>query len=102
MADGDTSPLALDPDTMRQLGYRTIDMLVDRITGPPGPVVQAAEPEELRQRLAMAPPEAPAEFEEILEGLERDVLPVRRAHQPSRGTSRSSRARGRGRGRSAT
>ena len=75
MADGDTSPLALDPDTMRQLGYRTIDMLVDRITGPPGPVVQAAEPQELRRRLALAPPEAPAEFEEILEGLERDVLP---------------------------
>ena len=75
MADGDTSPLALDPDTMRQLGYRTIDMLVDRITGPPGPVVQAAEPQELRRRLALEPPEAPAEFEEILEGLERDVLP---------------------------
>ena len=30
--DGD-SPLALDPETMRRLGYRTIDMLVDRIAG---------------------------------------------------------------------
>jgi glutamate/tyrosine decarboxylase-like PLP-dependent enzyme len=75
MADGDTSPLALDPETMRELGYRTIDMLVDRITGPPGPVVHAAAPQELRQRLAMEPPEAPAGFDEILEGLERDVLP---------------------------
>ena len=75
MALGDGSPLALDADTMRRLGYRTIDMLVDRITGPAGPVVRSATPEELRERLAMAPPEAPAEFDEILEGLERDVLP---------------------------
>lgn len=60
---------------MRELGYRTIDMLVERITGPPGPVVQAAPPEALRERLAMEPPEGPAAFEEILEGLERDVLP---------------------------
>src|SRR5213083_2112818 len=69
------SPLALDPETMRQLGYRTIDMLVDRITGPPGPVVRSANPDELRERLTTAPPEAPSAFEEILDGLERDVLP---------------------------
>ena len=41
MARGQESPLALDPETMRRLGYRTVDMLVDRLTGPPGPVVQA-------------------------------------------------------------
>src|SRR5215469_15131865 len=69
------SPLALDADTMRRLGYRTVDMLVDRLLGPPGPVVGAASPDELRTRLAAAPPEAPAAFDEILEGLERDVLP---------------------------
>src|SRR4029077_17640543 len=56
-------------------GYRTIDMLVDRISGPPGPVVRTATPRELHERLAMPPPEAPAPFEEILAGLERDVLP---------------------------
>ena len=75
MAPDDGSPLALDPELMRRLGYRTVDMLVDRITGPAGPVVRSATPEELHQRLSMPPPEDPAAFEEILEGLERDVLP---------------------------
>jgi hypothetical protein len=71
----DGSPLALDAETMRRLGYRTIDMLVDRITGPGGPVVRTADPAELRERLATPPPETPESFEAILEGLERDVLP---------------------------
>src|SRR4051794_6596361 len=75
MALGGGSPLGLDPEVMRELGYRTIDMLVDRISGPAGPVVRSATPEELQQRLAMPPPEDPAAFDEILEGLERDVLP---------------------------
>ena len=72
---GGDSPLALDAESMRRLGYRTVDMLVERLTGPAGPVVRSATPEELHQRLARAPPEGPAEFEEILAGLERDVLP---------------------------
>src|SRR3954469_13181639 len=75
MADGHESPLALDPETMRELGYRTIDMLVDRITGEPGPVVRSQAPGGLRERLTMAPPETPAGFNELLDGLERDVLP---------------------------
>src|SRR3954452_8840531 len=75
MAHGDRSPLGVDPDTMRTLGYRTVDMLVDRMTGPAGPVVRAAAPEVLHERLAMPPPETPTAFEEILAGLERDVLP---------------------------
>src|SRR4051812_36598252 len=61
---------------MRALGYRTIDLLVDRITGDPGPVVRAGAPEELHARLASPPPEEPAAgFDEILATLERDVLP---------------------------
>src|SRR5882672_1043186 len=75
MLPEDGSPLALDPESMRRLGYRTVDMLIDRITGPAGPVVRSATPEELHQRLSMPPPEGPAAFDEILEGLERDVLP---------------------------
>src|SRR5437667_2007437 len=75
MALGSGSPLGLDPELMRQLGYRTIDMLVDRVSGPAGPVVSSATPEELQHRLAMPPPEDPVAFDEILEGLERDVLP---------------------------
>jgi aromatic-L-amino-acid decarboxylase len=71
----ESSPLSLDPEVMRQLGYRTIDMLVERITGPAGPVMRSATPEELHDRLSMPPPEIPVGFDEILEGLERDVLP---------------------------
>jgi hypothetical protein len=56
MAPAGDSPLALDPETMRRLGYRTIDMLVDRITGPAGPVVRAATPTELRARLGDGAP----------------------------------------------
>jgi len=78
----DASSLALDADVMRQLGYRTIDMLVDRITGPQGPVVNAKSPGGLHRRLSMPPPEQPAGFDEILADLERDVLPyvARLAH----------------------
>jgi aromatic-L-amino-acid/L-tryptophan decarboxylase len=75
MDPSDGPSLALDAETMRRLGYRTVDMLVDRLTGPPGRVVRAGSPEELRARLATEPPEEPAGFEEILEGLEQDVLP---------------------------
>jgi aromatic-L-amino-acid decarboxylase len=75
MALGSGSPLGLDPELMRQLGYRTIDMLVDRVSGPAGQVVRSATPEELQQRLGMSPPEDPVAFDEILDGLERDVLP---------------------------
>ena len=75
MRPGDGSPLALDAESMRRLGYRTVDMLVDRIAGPAGPVVRSATPHELHERLAMPPPEGPAAFDEILGDLERDVLP---------------------------
>src|SRR3954451_11735487 len=84
MAHGDRSPLGVDPDTMRTLGYHTVDMLVDRMTGPAGPVVRAAAPEVLHERLAMSPPETPTAFEEILGGRGARRAAVRRADQPSR------------------
>src|SRR4051794_21877846 len=71
----DDSPLAVDAESMRRLGYRTVDMLVDRMSGPAGPVVRSATPDELQARLARVPPEDPVAFEETLAGLERDVLP---------------------------
>jgi len=69
------SPLSLDAESMRQIGYRTIDMLVDRITGPEGPVVRSTTPEELHERISIPPPEEPVAFDDILAGLEADVLP---------------------------
>jgi aromatic-L-amino-acid decarboxylase len=75
MGPQDRPSLAIGAEEMRALGYRTIDLLVDRLTGDPGPVLRAGTPEELRARLASPPPDEPAEFEEILATLERDVLP---------------------------
>src|SRR5205807_3101632 len=71
----DRSPLSVDAETMRRLGYRTVDMLVDRLAGDPGPVVRAGDPVQLRDALSMPPPEQAVPFDAILEQLERDVLP---------------------------
>jgi aromatic-L-amino-acid decarboxylase len=67
-------PLALDKEAMRQLGYRTVDLLVEWLERE-SPPLQRASPAEMRKRLAGPPPEQPEAFETILEGLERDVLP---------------------------
>jgi aromatic-L-amino-acid/L-tryptophan decarboxylase len=69
-------PLGLDPETMRQLGYQTVDMLVDRLSAvAEGPVIRRAGREEMERRLSEPPPEAAQGFEEILERLGEDVLP---------------------------
>ncbi len=75
MSTHEGSPLALDAETMRRLGYRTVDMLVERLTADPGPVVGRIAPQDMLARVAMPPPEEPAGFDEILEGVERDILP---------------------------
>jgi aromatic-L-amino-acid decarboxylase len=67
-------PLALDRETMRQLGYRTVDLLVDWLERE-SPPLRRASPAEMRERLGGPPPEQPEAYEQILEGLERDVLP---------------------------
>src|SRR5438876_5574278 len=67
-------PLALDRETMRELGYRVVDMLVDQ--SPDAPLRRAA-PAEMRERLGGPPPAGPQPFEEVLARLERDVLPYR-------------------------
>jgi len=69
-------PLGLDPETMRQLGYQTVDMLVDRLSGvADGPVIRRSTRPEMEQRLAEPPPEAAQGFDEILDKLGADVLP---------------------------
>src|SRR5207302_274926 len=48
------------------------------------PLGARISPEELRERLALPPPEDPVAFDEILDGLERDVLPfVARISHPA-------------------
>src|SRR6188472_224904 len=69
-------PLGLDSQTMRELGYRTVDLLVERLERERGgPPLRRATPAEMRARLHGPPPDGPQPFEEILAGLDRDVLP---------------------------
>ena len=70
----DRDPLALDPETMRELGYRTVDLLVDRLQRAEPPI-RRASPAEMRERLHGPPPDQPQPFDEILAALDRDVLP---------------------------
>ena len=69
-------PLGLDPETMRRLGYQTVDMLVDRLSAvAEGPVIRRADRPEMERRLREPPPEGAQGFDEILGRLGEDVLP---------------------------
>ncbi len=69
-------PLAVDAETMRAIGYRAIDLLVDRFaTLADQPVIETATKEEMERRLHEAPPEEPVPFETLVERLTTDVLP---------------------------
>jgi aromatic-L-amino-acid/L-tryptophan decarboxylase len=69
-------PLALDPETMRELGYRVVDLLVES-AGADNPPLRRASPAEMRERLSGLPPDGPQPFSDVLRRLERDVLPFR-------------------------
>jgi aromatic-L-amino-acid decarboxylase len=72
----DEDPLGLDPETMRRLGYQTVDLLVDRwVRLREQPVLRRGTPTELARRLTGSPPEGPQGFDSILEQLGSDVLP---------------------------
>ena len=67
--------LALDAETMRRLGYRTVDMLVERLVDGSAPPLTRATPEEMRARLSGPPPTEAQPFDELLRRLDEDVLP---------------------------
>jgi hypothetical protein len=69
-------PLALDRETMREQGYRAVDLLVDRLLAD-GPPLRRATAAEMQERLAGPPPDGPQPLEDVLARLERDVLPFR-------------------------
>jgi glutamate/tyrosine decarboxylase-like PLP-dependent enzyme len=73
MAD---DPLALDADRMREMGYRVVDMLIERIARlPDGPVLQTATRAEMAALLDEPAPEAGRDFGSLLARLDADVLP---------------------------
>ena len=56
-------PLGVDAEAMRALGYRTVDMLVARLTDPSVPPLRRATPAEMRARLSGPPPQDGQDFE---------------------------------------
>ena len=68
-------PLGLDREEMRALGYRTVDALVDWLTDDALPPLRCATPEEMQARLSGPAPAEGEPFEQVLDGLFRDVLP---------------------------
>ena len=70
--------LELDAETMRELGYRVVDVLVERIAGlAEEPVWRGASRAELESRLAGPAPEEGRPFDGLLDRLLADVLPFK-------------------------
>jgi hypothetical protein len=59
---------------MRELGYRTIDLLVDELSNLSAPAVRRGSPGALRAALGGPPPEHPRPWEELLRQVHGDVL----------------------------
>ncbi len=69
------SPFALDPDELRRLGYRAVDLMVEHLTGlPNGPVFQPMAPDERRSLMEQPLPAGPTAPDAILDQIRRDVL----------------------------
>lgn len=61
---------------MRQLGYRVVDLLVDRITNLDAePAWRPGDRAELERTLRRPAPDGPVDFDDILQSLTRDALP---------------------------
>ena len=77
--------LELSPEEMRELGYRVVDLLVDRIAGlPEAPAWRGASRAQMEERLREPPPATGEDLETLLARLERDVLPFAGHHDHPR------------------
>src|SRR3954469_16260588 len=73
----------MSPEAMRALGYRAVDLLVERLADPEAPALRRATPAEMAARLAEPPPPEPSDPALVLERLNADVLPfMNRADHP--------------------
>ena len=82
---GEGNPLDLDAQTMRELGYRAVDLLVDRISNlGETSAWRGASRAQMEERLREPPPESGEELDALLERLGRDVLPFAGHHDHPR------------------
>jgi glutamate/tyrosine decarboxylase-like PLP-dependent enzyme len=83
LGDLDRDPLGLTPEQLRELGYRTIDLLVEQLTDPSIPAMRRFLPGDLRRRLSGPPPTQPRTWPDILRQTADDVLaPMSRLAHP--------------------
>ena len=75
MAADPASPFALDPDELRRLGYRAVDLMVEHLAGlRDGPVFQPMTPDERLAMLEQPLPAGPTSPDAILAQIEGQVL----------------------------
>lgn len=67
-------PLALTPERMRELGYRTVDLLVSQLSDQSTPAMRRGTSSDLVRRLSGPPPTGACEWGQLLNQLEDDVL----------------------------
>src|SRR5947209_490269 len=72
--DTGTDPLALGADEMRELGYRTIDLLVRRLTDEAAPAMRRGARPELSVRIDSSVPNQPRTWSDLLGELDEGVL----------------------------
>ncbi|HWF36079.1 MAG TPA: aminotransferase class V-fold PLP-dependent enzyme [Solirubrobacteraceae bacterium] len=70
----DKDPLGLTAEQMRDLGYRTVDMLVEQLSDRSAPAVRRSGPGELRARLGGGPPGSARAWDDLMRQMEDDVL----------------------------
>ncbi len=71
------SGMEWDPETMRALAYRVVDLVVDRWAGlGQGPAWQGADRSETEPLLREPPPDAPRPAEDVIRRAVTDVLPL--------------------------
>jgi aromatic-L-amino-acid decarboxylase len=79
----DRDPLGSTREAMRDIGYRTVDLLVDQLTDSNIPAMRRASGAELRGRLMAPASDRPRAWDELLDQLDRDVLtPMSRLAHP--------------------
>jgi aromatic-L-amino-acid/L-tryptophan decarboxylase len=73
-ASEDSDPLALTPDQMRELGYQTVDLLVERIADSAMRAMRRGSPEQLAARIGASLPGGGRAWAELLDELDDEVL----------------------------